>query len=102
MPTFSDKPTPKPVRPPQQNYSIINAFAMEGKTVQSVEVGHRASHPECHEGELIVLHFTDGTSLAIDTGSNAQNVCSEVGSIKGKVKLKPSDFHTDFMLQWYK
>lgn len=81
---------PKPVAPPEPNYSINEALSMVGKTVASVEVGHRREIPNVHQGELIVIHFSDGTSLAIDTGSNAQNISD-----------KPSAFATDFMLEWF-
>lgn len=64
---------------------------MVGKTVKSVEAGVRQHNPRVHEGELIVVHFTDGTSLAIDTGSNAANLRPS----------NPSEFHTDFMLEWF-
>ena len=87
---------PKPVRPPEPNYSINEALQMVGKTVESVEVGHRRNIPKVHQSELIVIHFTDGTSLAIDTGSNARNVCDMLH------KFKPEDFCIDFMLEWFK
>jgi hypothetical protein len=82
---------PKPVAPPEPHYSINQALQMVGKTVASVEVGHRRTIPKVHESELIVIHFTDGTTLSIDTGSNAANISS-----------KPEAFHTDFMLEWFK
>ena len=65
---------------------------MVGKTVASVEVGHRRHiAARVHESELIVLHFTDGSSLSIDTGSNANHVSAT-----------PSEFHVDFMLEWFR
>jgi hypothetical protein len=82
---------PKPVTPPEGHYSIVKATEMKGKTVADVEVGHRRKIPGVHQGELIVIHFTDGTSLAIDTGSNAKNISDE-----------PEKFHTDFMLEWFR
>jgi len=81
---------PKPVSPPESHYSINNAHQMVGKTVASVEVGHGKQLPKVHQGELIVIHFTDGTSLAINTGSNAANISD-----------KPQEFHTDFILEWF-
>lgn len=81
---------PKPVAPPEPHYSINKAVRMVGKTVASVEVGHRRQIPKVHQSELIVVHFTDGTALAIDTGSNAANISD-----------KPAEFHTDFMLEWF-
>jgi hypothetical protein len=91
----SKRVPPKPVSPPQPNYSINEAPKMAGKTVASVDVGDRRQIPQVHEGELIVIHFTDGTALSIDTGSNAKNLSQQH---KG---LKPEDFHTDFMLEWF-
>jgi hypothetical protein len=91
------KKPPKPVAPPEPNYSINKAVWMKGKTVASVEIGHRRKiSSEVHQSELIVIHFTDGTSLSIDTGSNAQNVCHQVANY-----IKPEEFCTDFMLEWF-
>jgi len=59
---------PKPVAAPESHYSINKARQMVGKTVASVEAGHRRQIPKVHQSELIVIHFTDGTALAIDTG----------------------------------
>jgi hypothetical protein len=81
---------PTPAAPPEAHYSINEALRMMGKTVQSVYVGYRKRVPKVHQSELIVIHFTDGTALAIDTGSNAKNVSDN-----------PEAFHTDFMLEWY-
>jgi len=66
-----------------------------GKTISNVEYGVEASHPEWkHEGEAIVLHFTDGTALSIEVGSNAKNL-SEVHA-----GLKPGDIHTELLPMW--
>ena len=81
---------PKAASPPEGHYSINKALQMVGKTVASVEIGHRRQIPKVHQSELIVIHFTDGTSLAIDTGSTAANISA-----------KPQEFHTDFMLEWF-
>jgi hypothetical protein len=63
---------------------------MVDKTVASVDIGHRRKIPNVHQSELIVIHFTDGTSLAIDTGSNAANISDQ-----------PEKFRTDFVLKWF-
>ncbi|MBE7157163.1 MAG: hypothetical protein INR62_01785 [Rhodospirillales bacterium] len=90
----SKRKPPTPARPPEPNYSINQAKQMVGKTVESVEVGFREDHPKLHQSELIVLHFTDGTTLAIDTGSNVGNV------IPGALK-RPDEIHVDFNLEWF-
>jgi hypothetical protein len=90
MPSNPKTRPPTPVSPPEPHYSINKARQMVGKTVASVDVGHRREIPNVHQSELIVINFTDGTSLAIDTGSNAANICD-----------KPEAFHTDFMLEWF-
>jgi hypothetical protein len=83
------------VSPPRPHYSIVKVEQMVGKTVKAVEVGERRRIPNVHQGEVIVIHFTDGTALEIDTGSNAANISNRVGTIR------PEEFHTDFMLEWY-
>jgi hypothetical protein len=70
------------------------AWALEeckGKTVADWEFGTVNLGPKCHMSERIILHFTDGTRLKIDIGSNAQNVSWDH---KG---VKPSDIHADFL-----
>ena len=42
----------------------------------------------------MILHFTDGSSLGVETGSNAGNLAS------GREGLTPEDVHVDFILQW--
>lgn len=85
---------PKIVAPPLANYSINGIRKAVGKTVQSVEIGTRESLTRLHESEAIILHFTDGTSLGIDTGSNVQNVA---GNHKG---MDEQEFNVDFMMTW--
>jgi len=69
------------------------AWAFEqckGKTVEDWEFGTVDLGPKCHMSERVILHFTDGTRLKIDIGSNAQNLCS---NYKG---MKPRDVHGHF------
>ena len=47
-----------------------------------------------HQSEVLIIHFTDGSILGIDTGSNIGNLCSE------KPGLQPNEFHVDLNLQW--
>lgn len=81
--------------PPGFAYPAANAFTVEqvkrmtGKTIQSVELGTRATIQHVHQSELLVIRFTDGTWLAIDTGSNAANISK-----------KPDDFSADFRFEW--
>jgi hypothetical protein len=41
-----------------------------------------------------MLHFTDGSTMAIDTGSNAQNLQMDIE------ELNPPDFHVSLNLTW--
>jgi hypothetical protein len=79
--------------PPQANYSICQISSIEGKTVASVQYGFKKRTPGVHLSEAMILHFTDGSTLGIYTGSNAYNLAIDHG-------LDPEDFHVDFMLQW--
>ena len=47
-----------------------------------------------HKSEVIIIHFTDGSIMGLETGSNAGNVASDN---KG---LRPEDFHVNFRPQW--
>jgi len=81
-------------RKPEVQYSINQIRTIVGKTVEHVEYGFCQPIEGVHQSEAIILHFTDGSILGIDTGSNAANIASDY---KG---LNPEDFHTDFMLHW--
>jgi len=85
---------PQIVQPPEAHYSINQIRSIIGKTVERVEYGFCQSIKGVHQGEAIILHFTDGSILGIDTGSNAVNVADDYEG------LQPEDFHTDFMLCW--
>ena len=74
--------------------SIHEAAKMTGKTIERAEYGDRETINGVHESEVLILHFTDGSIMALDTGSNAYNItCDQVG-------LVPEDFHVSFHLTW--
>jgi len=77
------------------NYSIHGATAMAGKTVERVEIGEGRRHPNAHGSEVIRIHFTDGSIVALDTGSNAWNL-----SVVDNATFEPQDFHVDFIVHW--
>ena len=79
-------------RPPEPHYSINGTAQMVGKTVEKVEIGSGQENKDVHRSEIIIVHFTDGSIMSIDTGSNAGNLSCE--------KHRPEDFHVDFMTMW--
>jgi hypothetical protein len=83
----------------EANYSINQAHDMVGKTIESVQIGFQDTGSKVHQTEMIVIKFTDGTQLALSTGSNVGNIISQIQRGDG-AKLKPSDFHTDMDLTW--
>ena len=82
------------VRPPSANFSIVGAKQMVGKTVEKVEIGFREDIEGVHGSEAIIVYFTDGSIMGLDTGSDAANVA---GQHEG---LRAEEFHVDFMVQW--
>jgi len=66
----------------------------EGKTIEKIEYGKQQSSPKSHKSEGLIFHFTDGTSMSVIIGSNAQNLSSDHEDIK------PNDVHTDLMFFW--
>ncbi|HEV2175552.1 MAG TPA: hypothetical protein VGR71_18395, partial [Nitrospira sp.] len=54
----------------EQNYSICGISDIQGKTVARVEYGWRKRNIRLHDSEMLVLYFTDGSRMAIHTGSN--------------------------------
>ncbi len=85
---------PKFVGPPRPEFKEAELRRTVGKIIQSVEFGEVENHPDVHQSEGIVIHFTDGTSMAIVVGSNAMNLAQD---FKG---FDPQDVHTDLMVFW--
>lgn len=85
---------PRIGRPAQAHYLIAQAPTMVGKTIKAVRYGFREPIDGVHESELLIVEFTDGAILAIDTGSNAWNISTEAELVK------PEDFHVSLDLHW--
>ena len=85
---------PEIAAPPAPNYSICQLSRIVGKTVARVEFGFRKAHSCLHQSEAMILHFTDGSSLGVYTGSNVGNLTHDHEG------FEPGDFHVDFILQW--
>jgi hypothetical protein len=85
---------PKFLGPPRPEFKLGELRKAEGKTIQSVEFGEVEDYPGARNSEGMVFHYTDGSSMAIRIGSNAENV---VSAHEG---LKPQEFHKDLMVFW--
>lgn len=84
---------PKFIGPPRPEFKLEELKKAEGKCIQSVEFGEVERHG-AHQSEEMILHFSDGSSMAILVGSN-------VGNLAHKFKdMNPEDFHTDLMVFW--
>jgi hypothetical protein len=87
--------TPKITGPPRSDFKMNELEQAVGKTIAAVEYGPvEGLAGWAHEGEAIVLHFTDNTALSIEIGSNAGNLASE------HPNLEPEDFHADLIPLW--
>jgi hypothetical protein len=86
---------PRKKRKPEISAQTVTQGYLEniiGKTVASCEYGFdKPFHSDAHEGEIIVLHFTDGSSLSIQIGSNAMNLAEK------HKRLKARDVHADLI-----
>jgi len=76
------------VLPPEATYSVNSAKAMIGKTVERVECGLRQGIPGVHQSEVLIVYFTDGSVMSVDTGSNASNILTD-----GAVEVLNVDLH---------
>lgn len=85
---------PRIDRPARGHYSINQVTQTVGRTIEHVEYGFRQHRDDLHESEAIILYFTDGSILGIDTGSNVGNI------VMTHEEFHPDDFHADFMLTW--
>jgi len=83
-------------RPPETTYSIVEASQMIGKTIEKVEFGFRKDIKNVHGSEALIVYFTDGSIMGLETGSNAMNLCDDEN------KLKPEDFQVDIEINWVK
>lgn len=59
-----------------------------------VRFGYRTLRNGQIQSEALILYFTDGSIMGIDTGSNIWNLASEHEG------LKAGDLHVDLNLQW--
>lgn len=84
---------PEIVGPPSPDWKDSSVRNCVGRTVERVEFGRENPHPEMHEREAVVLHFTDGSALGISIGSNAQHLASQC-------ELTPPEFRTDIRPWW--
>jgi len=85
---------PEIVAQPEANFSIVQASKMKGKTVDKVEFGFRKETEYSHKSEALIIYFTDGSIMGLDTGSNVGNIVTEENN------LHPNDFHVDFTINW--
>lgn len=76
-----------------------SAEKMDGKTVKKVTVGLRKLSEDIHESDVLILEFTDGSVMHIQTGSNVNNLVSDFRT-GIKRRFKPRDFHADFVITW--
>ena len=85
---------PHIVGPAHSFASIRLSSGMVGKTFLKVEYGVREDIEKVHGSECMHIHFTDGTILGVETGSNAWNIASS------RSDLLPEEFRADFSLTW--
>jgi hypothetical protein len=81
-------------RPPEGHFSIVQAASMTGKTIERVELGFRKEIKGVHGSEALIIHFTDGSIMGLESGSNAGNIVNKGNG------LRPEDFHVDFVVHW--
>lgn len=81
-------------RAPSPHFSIVQARRMTGKTIEKVEVGFRENIENLHGSEAMIIYFTDGSIMGLDTGSNVRNITGRENH------LRPEDFHVDFNVSW--
>ena len=67
------KSLPQIAQAAEPHYSICEALRMVGKTVERVEFGSGRKFEEAHQSEVLIIHFTDGSIMSMDTHSNCGN-----------------------------
>ena len=89
-----DEEAPRIIGLPEPQHKMDTIQHAVGKTIDGVEFGRVEPREKVHDTEALVLHFTDGTALSIEVGSNASNLSGEDSG------LSPTDFRTDLMVFW--
>jgi hypothetical protein len=84
---------PKITAPPSPEDKLQTILEAVGKTVAAIEYGEVESRRGMHAAEAVVFHFTDGTALSIEIGSNARD-------LSASRDLTPPDVHTDLRPFW--
>ena len=85
---------PEIIGKPRPNFKLKEIKKAEGKTIKLIEFGEEEDYGNKHLAEAIVIHFSDGTSMAIRVGSNACNLSSIYE------ELNPNDVSTDLVVFW--
>ncbi len=84
---------PKMIGPPSPENKLQTVLEAIGKTVATIEHGEVESRGGMHAAEAVVFHFTDGTALSIEIGSNARDLSTSRDLI-------PPEVHTDLRPFW--
>jgi hypothetical protein len=84
---------PKIIGPPNPEHKLQTILEAVGKTVAAIEYGEVESRRGMHAAEAVVFHFTDGTALSIEIGSNARDLSTSRD-------LTPPDVHTNLRPFW--
>jgi hypothetical protein len=84
---------PKIIGPPNPQNKQQTILKAVGKTVAAIEYGEVESRRGMHAAEAVVFHFSDGTALSIEIGSNARD-------LSASRDLTPPDVHTDLRPFW--
>jgi len=79
-----------PTNPENKLQTILEAV---GRTVAAIEYGEVEARRGMHAAEAVVFHFTDGTALFIEIGSNAR-------ALSASRDLTPPNVHTDLRPFW--
>ncbi len=85
---------PRIAAPANPHGSILQVSRMKGKTIEKVEYGTREDIKQVHGSEAVIIYFTDGSIMGLDTGSNAFNVA------ESEQPFRAEDLHIDFMVHW--
>ena len=88
LPVFDDS------RPTQRNYGIFPAINMVGRRVESVRTGELLPAPERPGMEAIVVEFSDGSIMSIETATNISQISENY------VPIGPQELHVTFYVNF--
>lgn len=79
---------------PAHHFPLGSPDDAVGKTIERVEFGAVMPHPDLHLSDAMILHFTDGSAMAVRVSTNVGNLRLDFEG------FEPNEVHTTLEVVW--